>query len=43
MFTDNPKNQSEAVDKHVIDVLNDIVDSIVEENNEYFIVCRPKK
>ena len=33
MFTDTPKNNSDAVDKLVIEVLNDIVDSIVEENN----------
>ena len=33
MFTEPPKNYSDAVDKLVIEVINDIVDSIVEENN----------
>ena len=33
MFTETPKNHSDAVDKLVIEVIHDIVDSIVEENN----------
>ena len=33
MFTETPKNYSDAVDKLVIEVIHDIVDSIVEENN----------
>ena len=33
MFTEPPKNYSDAVDKLIIEVIHDIVDSIVEENN----------
>ena len=33
MFTEPPKTYSDAVDKLVIEVIHDIVDSIVEENN----------